>query len=136
MPDKRTSMPIEQICFSGIYYLIKNGEVVYVGQATNVFTRIGIHIAKGEKFFDSFDYDRVSVEFLDERELMAIIEYNPRYNKALPKNNSYFTLGRIKSVLGIPMKGVRKYIVDQGLRDIHVCGQVFYIWNRDEETRS
>lgn len=38
---------------SGIYFLIRDDEVVYVGQAANMRKRIGQHLAEGVKHFDS-----------------------------------------------------------------------------------
>lgn len=43
------AMPLSsRVC--GVYFLIRDGEVVYVGQSVNVLGRLTTHAAKGKKF--------------------------------------------------------------------------------------
>lgn len=66
-----------------IYFLIKNKEVVYVGQTTQGYSRIQAHT---DKNFDSVYFIRCDEYDLDELESKYVIKYKPIYNKALPPN--------------------------------------------------
>ena len=62
----------------GIYFLIKNNEVVYVGQSVNVFNRIGQH--RYVKDFDGFKYINCKKSELDILESIYIHFLNPKLN--------------------------------------------------------
>lgn len=83
----------------GIYALINKGEVVYVGQSRNLWTRLGQHFQTrrrgrgrgstklGAKWADTvqFEFDEILIKycFLEERdriELEVIERYRPRFN--------------------------------------------------------
>jgi hypothetical protein len=62
----------------GVYFLIKNDEIVYVGQSVNIYIRIREH--------KSFDFDKVfilpyDVEFLNDAEKYFIDKFSPVLNK-------------------------------------------------------
>lgn len=62
----------------GVYFLIKNGVVVYIGESNNILMRIGQHIAEGVKDFDSFEIYPTS----DRKRLegFLIMAFKPKYN--------------------------------------------------------
>lgn len=62
----------------GIYFLIKGEEIVYVGQSTNIFYRVGQH--EGVKDFDTFTYLECDKEHLDLLEARYITKIKPKYN--------------------------------------------------------
>lgn len=68
----------------GIYFLLNEGEIVYVGQSKrSVRQRILQH--RKDKVFDSFfvkPYERKSLDFM---EAMYIFVHTPKYNKVMPK---------------------------------------------------
>jgi hypothetical protein len=64
---------------SGVYFLLRRGEVVYVGQAVCVARRIGAHI--GEKDFDAAIYIPCDRGDLDRIEQQFITEMNPLFNR-------------------------------------------------------
>jgi hypothetical protein len=68
-------------CF--IYFLINDGNLVYVGKSNkNILARINSHIK--DKDFDSAYYVAISSEnLLDEYEKKYILKYKPKYNKHL-----------------------------------------------------
>lgn len=82
-------VPLTAIC-SGIYFLCDGPEVVYVGQALTVITRVAQHAAEGVK-----DFDPERVFFLPcpradlcEVEKQWIRLLRPKYNRALlPKSH-------------------------------------------------
>lgn len=69
----------------GIYFLIKDSEVVYVGQSTvNILGRVAKHIRNGKEF-DSFSYMRCDVEDIDAMEAKYITAFSPRLNTSFGK---------------------------------------------------
>lgn len=63
---------------SGVYFLINNGKVVYVGQSVNVFARMMYH-QNGRKF-DSFAYVPCATKHLDVLESLYIHCLRPPEN--------------------------------------------------------
>ena len=61
---------------SGIYFLFKNNEIVYIGKSVSIFRRILEH----KHNFDSFSYIELPKEKLDIYEKLFILKYNPEYN--------------------------------------------------------
>ena len=69
-------MVVESV--TGIYFLVKDGKIVYVGQSTNVFARVGTH--KTDKDFDKAVYFECSSTELDDLEYELINILQPQYN--------------------------------------------------------
>jgi hypothetical protein len=64
---------------SGIYFLIKDKEIVYIGQSTCVFRRVYDHLWS-KKIFDSFSYIQCEKKMLDKLESIYIHFYQPPEN--------------------------------------------------------
>jgi hypothetical protein len=65
---------------SCIYFLLDPaGRVLYVGQSTNVLSRIGVHLRK-IPWFSSVSMQPCPHERLDERKEYFIMKYRPPYN--------------------------------------------------------
>lgn len=64
---------------SGVYFLIFNSEIIYIGKSTNITSRIGSH-AKSI-VFDSYSVVQCSGEEMDEMEKVLIHKFKPKYNK-------------------------------------------------------
>jgi hypothetical protein len=62
----------------GVYFLIKDGRVVYVGQSVQILARVGTHLTC--KDFDSFSWVRVPRHQLDLVETLYIQHLRPKYN--------------------------------------------------------
>ena len=62
---------------SGVYFLLEGDEVVYVGQAANVYSRIGQHT---DKRFDRYAFVPCAVDALDKLESLYIHCLRPRLN--------------------------------------------------------
>jgi len=75
----RNALPYE--IESGIYFLILNDEVIYVGQSVNVLDRIGKHRREG-RFFDSFNYLPCPKELMNELEESYILAFMPKMNSS------------------------------------------------------
>jgi len=65
-----------KIC--GVYFLIKDREIVYVGQSVDVFLRVSQH--RSIKEFDSFSYIHVEREHLSAIERHFIDSFDPKLN--------------------------------------------------------
>ena len=76
----------EKICC--IYFLIKNEEIVYIGQSVNGISRIQQHT---DKDFDSYFILETKKEYLNDLESHYIVKFNPIYNKRV----SYIPTGLI-----------------------------------------
>ena len=61
---------------SGVYFLVENEEIVYVGQSVNVYSRISQHVIK----FDKFAFVPCPVNLLDRLESFYIHVLRPRSN--------------------------------------------------------
>lgn len=68
----------------GIYFLIQNNEIVYVGKSNSVYFRISQHLKHGTKKFDSFAYIECSEEQLDVLEARYYLKFRPAYNAKEP----------------------------------------------------
>lgn len=64
----------------GIYFLLMEGEVVYVGQTTKLMSRLYKHQRDG-KAFDAFSFIQCKKEELDELEATYIDAFLPVYNR-------------------------------------------------------
>jgi hypothetical protein len=69
----------------GVYFLIKDESVVYVGQSINIMNRVAEH--NKSKDFDTFTYVQCKRENLNQIEAMYIQRLKPKYN--------YNSLGRL-----------------------------------------
>lgn len=67
----------------GIYFLIRNLEIVYVGQSINIPSRIQTHLNEGSKKFDRVSYVYLEHEDLDYFETAYILKFRPYYNKSV-----------------------------------------------------
>jgi excinuclease UvrABC nuclease subunit len=67
----------------GVYFLMYEGHVVYVGQSINVHGRISNHMADtvSTKEFDAYAWVEVAAEDLGWVEAMYIAKFKPRYNR-------------------------------------------------------
>ena len=80
---------LKKYTLTGVYILIHNEEVVYVGQALNIYARIHTHIAEGKKIFNTVKYIECAKEELDVKEYFTIRRFLPKYNI---KHNDFNTM--------------------------------------------
>lgn len=67
----------------GIYFLLKDKEIVYVGQSIDIDRRIKDHSYNG-KDFDSFEYIECDKSDLTRLETLYIVKFQPMLNKIIP----------------------------------------------------
>lgn len=77
-------IPVDGI---GIYHLLRDKEVVYVGQSTNLRVRICDHVWSDEKEFDDVEFFPMPASELNDAEASEIVKYDPIYNKILSSNS-------------------------------------------------
>ena len=97
---------------TGIYFLIKDEKVVYVGQSVDIFTRVCAHRAKD---FDSFTFLVYPRHLLNLAEASYIQRFNPAMNGSLPQQNFFFSLAQLKRHLGWDMRKVKRHIRENGI---------------------
>jgi excinuclease UvrABC nuclease subunit len=66
----------------GIYFLVDDGEIVYVGQAVDLRRRLVEHYELGAKPFDSYFFLPTNESDLDAVEAHYIHALKPKYNHA------------------------------------------------------
>ena len=69
---------MEKHIICGIYFLVNNKKVVYVGQSTNILSRI---VGHGDKIYKEIYYLICKQEELEILETHFIVSLNPEYNK-------------------------------------------------------
>lgn len=74
---------------TGVYFLMKNRKVVYVGQSVHIPSRIDAHLKNCDTitrdgFFDTYTYIECQPEHMDMMEAYFIKKFKPIYNVANP----------------------------------------------------
>ena len=110
----------------GIYYLIDDSEIVYIGQSLCMMSRITTHFADNKKVFNRFYCDPATLHDLDVLEINEIIQHNPKYNIALPQNDTYASMGKLKARFREPEYKIRAIIKEHNIGHIHVIGRDYY----------
>jgi hypothetical protein len=65
----------------GIYFLLDEGQVVYVGQSINLWARLYDHVCKGKMQFDRYFTLTCKRSELTPLESRYIRKFQPKYNK-------------------------------------------------------
>ena len=73
---KAKSVEEEMLC--GVYFLVNDDRVVYVGQSVNVYSRVKTHMADPRKTFDSWCFIRCEKRMLDVLESLYIHFLQPK----------------------------------------------------------
>ena len=76
----KRSMPVEKS--SGVYFLIKDKEIAYIGSSRNLFHRIGGYLGglKKEKNFDRFYFIEAEKSEIEILEAKYILKFLPKQN--------------------------------------------------------
>lgn len=64
----------------GVYFLICDGKIVYIGQSVNIFKRLYEHKKDQTKIWDKYAYIECEAGELDIVEALYIFKYEPIYN--------------------------------------------------------
>jgi len=71
----KLAIPWEQVV--GVYFLVKDEEVIYVGQSVNIYSRLSEH---RHKQFDKYAFVPCDVDLLDKLESLYIHVLKPKLN--------------------------------------------------------
>jgi excinuclease UvrABC nuclease subunit len=94
----------------GIYFLIKDRELIYVGQAVNIYNRVASHKSQGVIDFDSYNWIECNVPDLTAVEVEYILAFRPRLNQRIPRCDRFVTQQILRDK-GIGKLNFRKYVV-------------------------
>ncbi len=79
----------------GVYFLLHENEIVYIGQTKFGLSRVFNHVKN--KIFDKYSFIECGIDELNQLESAYIIKYNPKYNKAINKGSK--SVNALKSFL-------------------------------------
>lgn len=82
-----------------VYFLIKNDEIIYIGQTTRGTARVYSHYE--DKDFDSYSLVPCEESELNDLAAKYIVKFNPRYNITPPQNNLFASKNTLKKKLKI-----------------------------------
>lgn len=108
----------------GIYFLFKNHELIYIGQSEDIFKRVPIHL--GSKDFNNWNYIEYENENLNNIEAEFILKFQPKQNKAIPKNDNWISASTLKLKFGISKVTINKMIKNQEI-DCIIFNNVKYV---------
>lgn len=109
----------------GIYFLIKDREIVYVGQSVDCEARVKKHIQEGEKNFTEYHVFHCPVEHLNLYEAYCLWKFQPKYNIHLPIQPFITVFGAYIKRRSISMRG-------KGMAMIAKVGKSKRYWSEKE----
>lgn len=117
---------------TGIYFLIDDGEIVYVGQARNdIAARLIAHHRSG-KIFDSYFWTKCHPDYLSELEADYIVRFEPRYNMVIPLNYRWMTITRLLRHMkgcGIESNKLSEFIRERKIKPV---GKYYHVSDFDD----
>lgn len=98
---KVITLPLQVIKkITGIYFLCKNKQIVYIGKSINIISRISTHSQVMEGEFDSVFYIEVPECYIHEIEQELIHSFDPKLNNGFgARNRGEFTKEDHKNLL-------------------------------------
>jgi hypothetical protein len=112
-------LPYRTLC--GIYFLINEGEIVYVGQAADIHSRIAAHARDG-KTFTAYSFVECKPSELSDLEAEYIVAFAPRLNQKLPPNANWCSLRQLRmhaSELGIFANEVDRFLRENQIQAVN-----------------
>lgn len=100
----------------GVYFLIHQDEIVYVGKTTNLVRRYSTHRSEGRKIFDSFSYIELpsgDEEKLQYVETFYIWKFEPKYNQAIPLPEGFAFTGVPEYPVETLQNSRRKFLIEE-----------------------
>lgn len=128
---KKQAMPLPPIKGKYIYFLLRGGEIVYVGQASNNWNlqaRIASHRAKRRIDFDSFaHFDVEDYGCLSEIEADNIIAHDPPFNKLIPPSqDAWISCASAAKRCDTTPAAFRRAAIAKGCKMYHLNGAVHF----------
>lgn len=102
----------------GIYFLMQDDEIVYVGKSADTGFRVATHYNQAEKVFNR--YQVVEIADPDQRnywEVEYIVRFAPRYNASLPPSKKWVTLAILQRMTGQSKPTLKRFIRELNIKD-------------------
>lgn len=110
---------------SGLYFLIKDNEIVYVGQSSAVAQRVAAH--RGVMDHDSYTFLPCEGAEANDLEAAYIIALQPRYNTAVPSNSQWKSAHAVRSYFNfVSIHHVQKAARAHDVETVMFAGRVYY----------
>ena len=93
----------------GIYFLIKQNEIVYIGQSINLHSRMASHKISRIFDFDAYSWVECDKSDLGDTEAEYILRFKPVLNKGFPACGRFISYGKLKA-RGIGKIKFRNYV--------------------------
>ena len=111
--------------YPGVYFLLQDEEVIYVGQSTDIPSRVLSH--RRSKDFDRYATMPVPRGWLSEVEAEYILHYQPELNRSLPKNRWYQSAADASKTLGISSKqDIYRMCLSLKIEPTIFIGEIYY----------
>lgn len=127
----RNAIPFDYPIVRGIYFLLAQRQIVYVGQSINCHNRVRMHLA--DKDFDSYAVlPATPTDDLNTLEALYILRFQPGYNVALPATPlliSAYSLKRKKI-----SRSLLRELTDDGVLEPVAFRGVTYYWRAELES--
>lgn len=108
-----------------IYFLFDGDELVYIGQSKHGLTRIPEHIKAKE--FTHYTWMNCPVDLLSNTEAYYIVQFKPKYNTSLPRNEVYKTPKEAVKMYGMTMREAREWVTNFEDIPVHEIGGYGYV---------
>ena len=116
-----------------VYKLVLHGEIVYIGQSTNIIQRVYSHRLDKEKDFNEVIIEEIPAnDYMNLTEFKQIVKHKPKLNKDLPPIDFSLRTGRVNEVLlclkeaGLPTDNC--YDVDKPDFTVELNGRTYKLW--------
>lgn len=108
----------------GVYFLIRHNEIVYVGQAADIISRVYHHTQK--KVFDSFSYLECEGD-MNLIEAEYILRFFPVYNQQLPQNDRYVPFHVLRRALKVNKgRRLKRFIKSNQIKPVYSKFHKYY----------
>ena len=78
--EQHTLGEVHRAVIAGIYCLLQDDTIVYIGQSSSIIRRVGWHLGANKKRFNQFSY-LVLEDRRDDLEAELIERFKPKYNR-------------------------------------------------------
>lgn len=120
---EENKIPIAKL--RGIYFLILGDEIVCVGQATDVISRVYHHAKK--KDFDSFTCFECKNGDMNLIEAEYILQFNPAYNQQIPQNDKYVPFHVLRGILKVSKgRRLKRFIKRNQIKPVYSKFHKYY----------
>lgn len=114
---------------TGVYFLFRGKQLMFVGYAVDVMVRIGQHWAKREIDFDSYNIVECDLEAIALVAAHFIAKYRPPLNQVLPAQPVYKTVKQLRFELDVGAIEIKRWIKE---REIPNVNGYYRLWDFED----